>query len=342
MEVCSAGDKNGWRAQSAVNECMETLSIGGRRYSDPDILSLARQTGELICPRFTIKMQARELLKKMLSYPGVPRDAFERVRILASLKGIKVQAMSIEMCKSEKRDAALYRTDSGWLALYNPNRPTGRVAFTLAHEIIHTLFPNSVNGARFRTITNPDSREANELERLCDLGAAELVLPIDEFQEKANGEYSLRKLEQLAAHFGTSLEATAYRLATAHPGFAVAGLLRYRFTVSEARQLKGNETQSVLFGDLKFGVAPTATKKYRRQSLHLSENCGDEYIIRWNKSFDLSSVVYRTHTRGIYTAIEHLPNLSGKLGRIEAMLDPYRQKDADPKIGDVLFFWEEL
>jgi Zn-dependent peptidase ImmA (M78 family) len=58
------------------------------------------------------------------------------------------------------------------------------------------------------------------------LGAAELVMPIDEFLEKAKGQYSLRNLEALASHFGTSLEATAYRLATAHPGFAVAGLLR--------------------------------------------------------------------------------------------------------------------
>src|SRR5258708_14284818 len=159
---------------------METVNIGGRRYSDPDILSLARQTGGLIDPRFTIRMQARQLLDKLLSYPGVPANPLERLKILASLNGIKIRPMNIETYQKEKRDAALYRTEVGWLLLYNPNRLARRLLFTIAHEIIHTLFPNSVTGARFRTITNPDSREANELERLCDLGAAELVMPVED------------------------------------------------------------------------------------------------------------------------------------------------------------------
>ena len=41
-------------------------------------------------------------------------------------------------------------------------------------------------------------------------------------------------------------------------------------------------------------------------------------------------------------ALEELPNNSGKIGRLEAMLAPYQREDADPKFGDVLFFWEEL
>ena len=191
---------------------METVTIGGRRYSDPDIISLARQTGELICPRFTVRAQARLLLKRLNSYPGVPTDPFERLKVVASLSRIKVQPMNMDEQKRESRDAVLYPTTSGWLALYNPNRPKGRILFTLAHEIIHTLFPNSITGARFRSITNPDSREANELERLCDLGAAELVMPIDEFQKQANGQYSLGDVHRLSGHFGTSFEATVFSM----------------------------------------------------------------------------------------------------------------------------------
>lgn len=286
-------------------------------------------------------MQARQLLKKLLSYPGVPANPFERIKILASLNGIKIKPMSVETHQAEKRDAVLYRTDSGWLILYNPNRPARRLLFTIAHEIIHTLFPNSVNGARFRTITNPDSREANELERLCDLGAAELVMPLEDFQKQANGCYTLRNLEILAESFGTSFEATAYRLASAHPGFAVAGLLRYRRKVEEERKLRKRTNQPTLFANLKTAASQPAEKKYRRQSLHLSGRCGDEYIVRWNKSFDPSSVVYRAIKGGIHNSIEELPNLSGKIGRIEVMLAPYQQEAADTGFGDVLFFWEE-
>jgi Zn-dependent peptidase ImmA (M78 family) len=319
---------------------METLSIGGRRYSDPDIISLARQTGELICPRFTVRMQARLLLQELQNFSGLPKSPLERLQILASLKGIKIKAMDIEAHPREKRDAVLYHTESGWLILYNPNRPARRVLFTIAHEIIHTLFPNSVNGARFRTITNPDSREANELERLCDLGAAELVMPLDEFQKQAARKYTLLNVEALADYFGTSLEATVYRLASAHPGFAVAGLLQYRRKRGEERKFRLAQRQPMLFSKSNGIAMHVADKKYRRQSLHLSEQCGDDFIIRWNKSFDLSSVVYQASTGGIVTEYEELPNLSSKKGRIEAMLAPFQSEDADPEFGDVLFFWE--
>src|SRR5277367_4394872 len=149
-----------------------------------------------------------------------------------------------------QRDAAVYPTGSGWTILYNPNRPRPRIVFTVAHEIIHTLFPNSARGARFRSITNPDSREANELERLCDLGAAELVMPMDEFQQQAGGTYSLSSVDRLAAHFGTSFEATVFRLASAHPRFAVAGLLRYRRRMDEERRAARISNQVLLFSTL--------------------------------------------------------------------------------------------
>ena len=88
---------------------METLRIAGRRYSDPDIISLARETGELIDPRFTIVNKARLLLRKLDSFPGVPSDALERLKILASLNGMRVQPMDIDYQRKHKRDAARTR-----------------------------------------------------------------------------------------------------------------------------------------------------------------------------------------------------------------------------------------
>jgi Zn-dependent peptidase ImmA (M78 family) len=320
---------------------METVRIGGRRYSDPDIISLARRTGELICPRFTIRTQARLLLEELREFSGLPADPFERLKILASLKGIKIQPMSIERWRQEQRDAVLYPTESGSVILYNPNRPKSRILFTIGHEIIHTLFPNSSSGARFRAMTNPDSREASELERLCDLGAAELVFPLEEFQRLVAGDYSLTNVSRLAERFGASYEATAYRLATAHPEFAAAGLLRYRRRVGEERDVVKISSQQFLFS-MKASVAAPIAKKYRRQSLYLSDQCGDKYNIPWNKSFDLESVVYRAEKGRVVVAIEALPNSSRKMGRLEAIFAPYQREEAADELGDVLFFWEEV
>ena len=94
---------------------------------------------------------------------------------------------------------------NGSLILYNPNRPKSRILFMIGHEIIHTLFPSSSSGARFRALTNPDSREASELERLCDLGAAELVFPLEEFQKFVAERYSLADCSAVGRAFRSFL-----------------------------------------------------------------------------------------------------------------------------------------
>ena len=323
---------------------METLRIGGRRYSDPDIISLCRQSGELIDPRSTIVHMARSLTAKADGFSGLPADPLERLKIIASMSRMKVQPMDMDEVRKEKRDAALYPTaNGGWTVLYNANRPKSRIIFTIGHEIIHTFFPNSTSGARFRTITNPRSREANELELLCHLGASELVMPLSEFQRRASGRFSLSGVEKLASYIGTSFEATIYRLATDHPGLAVAGMLQYRLTRDEERSMAATTNQTVLFPSLRKLQSQPAQRKYRRQSVHLSAACReDEYTIRFNKSFDPSSVVYKARAGGIQSSVESLPNLANVSGRIEAMLCPYQSDNADADFGDVFFFWEQI
>ena len=321
---------------------MESLRIAGRRYSDPDIISLCRESGELIDPRWKIVRMARSLLEKARDFPGWPSDTLARLKIIASLNGIRVERMPPNVARAENRDAVLYPTGSGWRVLYNPDRTGSRIVFTIAHEIVHTFFPNSRSGARFRSLTSPGSREANELELLCHLGASELVMPFDEFQRQANGQFSLASVANLAAHFGTSFEATVYRLATAHPGIAVAGLLRYRRTKDEERRLSQSKTMS-LFAEEIGAPSQPAERKYRRQSVHLSPACAEsEYTIRFNKSFDPTSIVYKAREAGVHAGFETLPNASVGTGRIEAMLCPYQGEDTDPDFGDVFFFWEQL
>ena len=77
-----------------------------------------------------------------------------------------------------------------------------------------------------------------------------------------------------------------------------------------------------------------------RQSLHLSEACSDAYTIRWNKLFQVESVVYSAATSGdVQIGFEALPNQATGKGRLEAVRAPYQRDEADPVFGDVLFFW---
>jgi len=321
---------------------METIRVGGRRYSDPDVLSLIKATGSLVDPRSSVLTQARKRLQTLHKFHDIPKDPIERLTILASLCGIgEVVPMNIEQRRSEKRDAVLVPNVSGGRSIiYNPAVPRSRLAFSIAHEIIHTFFPSSINGARFRNICASESREANELERLCDLGASELLMPLNEFQKAAGTTgYSLSAVSDLMEIFGSSFEATVFRLASAHPGVAVAGLLRYRLRVGEQRQRRATP-QTMLFSSAPSGDEEEVQPKYRRQSVHLSEACTEAHMIRWNKSFAVESIVYSAATNSdVQIGLESLPNQLAKKGRLEAVRAPFQRDEADPVFGDVLFFW---
>jgi O-acetyl-ADP-ribose deacetylase (regulator of RNase III) len=64
---------------------------------------------------------------------------------------------------------------------YNPSRPRGRLRFSIAHEIAHALFPDVHKTIRHRTGTGAIAETADgdewELELLCNIIAAELLLP---------------------------------------------------------------------------------------------------------------------------------------------------------------------
>lgn len=322
---------------------MQMIRIAGHRYSDPDIISLVRATGELIDPRFAVISQARELCERYRSFPGTAADPLKRLQILASLCGLEILPMAIEQRISEPRDAVLVlngkKHGKRGQILFNPLRPQGRVAFTIAHEIAHTFFPNSTHGARFRQLSASQSREANELERLCDLGAAELLMPQEEFQAEVGSRPTLEDANRLAELFGSSFEATVFRLASSHAGIAVAGSLRYRLRKSEEQTILKQRQRELFRPDEELGTAPRLPK-YRRQSFFASQSCGPEFSIPWNKSFgDDSCVCETSRTRAICERVEQLPNRSGQFGLLQAIQAPYQRDEATVDHPDVLFFW---
>jgi Zn-dependent peptidase ImmA (M78 family) len=316
---------------------VERISVGGHKYSDPDVVSLIKSGPDVLDPRTEVIRRAQELNDQLRGYGAIDHPR-ERVEILASLVGIKVSPMAGGFLGG--REALLYRNADGIAQVYyDPGYPPGRVNFSIAHEIIHTFFPNSRGGARFRNLHADDSREANELERLCDLGAAELLMPVQEFREARAGEMGLHLVPTLSERFGSSFEATVFRLATAYEGMAIAGLLRYRFKKEEQRCI-AERLQQFLFPAMNSLETPAFVPKYRRQSLYLSFNCGADHLIPWNKSFAEESCVYRAaRTQMIERARERLPNRASRLGHLEAIRAPYQRPDADSDHGDVLFLW---
>ncbi len=157
--------------------------------------------------------KAAELLERY--YELAERPFPIRMRLLASLAGIKVR----EKYMPDDRSGALVSAEDGLYAFVNIFDPPARQNFTIAHEIVHTFFPE------YRQIEHRSARvdEDNELEeRLCDEVASELLMPTDPFRAllAKQGE-ELAALGELSDYFEASMEAVAMKMAMLGTGSAV-------------------------------------------------------------------------------------------------------------------------
>ncbi len=316
-------------------------------YRDPDVVALIAAGGGLQDPRSLVVNQARKLNALYRQFESGTSTPLESLTQLASIKGFDVAPMLLDGSHDTQRDAVVVMADTtsskGGHIFYNPLRSPGRVAFSIAHEIAHTFFPSTHGGARFREMLDEEQQEASELERLCHVGAAELLMPIEEFSDQAKPDWSLHRAQDLAAAFGASLEATVFRLATAYPGVAVAGTAIFRHTKGYQAKLAASDSnnQNMLFAAVtNSSLCVVQSPKYRRQSLHFSEQCPDKFIIPWNKSFDTNSCVYAAVHHEIARSVEAHPMFPGCSGVMEARCAPYQRSGALTGSPDVFFFWK--
>jgi len=96
----------------------------------------------------------------------------------------------------------------GFRIAINRSASASRSRFTLAHELCHTFFYELVPEIKFLPQPNDPVEE-----RLCNLGAAELLMPAKLVKRESKGHHiCLKTLEQLATLFRVSNEAMAFRL----------------------------------------------------------------------------------------------------------------------------------
>jgi hypothetical protein len=98
---------------------------------------------------------------------------------------------------------------------FNPNRPRGRVRYSVAHEIAHTFFADCADQIRNRVRHSSEKGDAWQLEALCNVGAAELVMPIAALSLASDVRPGIEKLLEERQRFDVSTEALFIRVARA-------------------------------------------------------------------------------------------------------------------------------
>src|SRR5687768_12006442 len=134
-------------------------------------------------PEDIIRRKARTLVNEAiaLGWEGPPFDP----EVLASLRGIELVPVD-EPIGSEAR---VFPTPEGTVRIeYDKRFPRARINFSVCHELIHTFFRDCYDSVRCRNKLSPHERKHKELESLCDIGAAELLMPVEPFTGDLDSE----------------------------------------------------------------------------------------------------------------------------------------------------------
>lgn len=95
---------------------------------------------------------------------------------------------------------------------FNPTRPRGRMRFSVAHEVAHTLFPDCTETVRNRARTDKIQKDDWQLELLCNIAAAEFLMPIGTAIDIENEPVNIDNLLRLQKQYDVSTEAISHRL----------------------------------------------------------------------------------------------------------------------------------
>jgi O-acetyl-ADP-ribose deacetylase (regulator of RNase III) len=109
-------------------------------------------------------------------------------------------------------DAQTRASGSSFLIQYNPIRPQVRVRFSICHELIHTIFPDCRLMTRNRSTHQRMSSDEWQLESLCDVGAAGLLMPTGSFKQLTDQQLSIDSIIRLRDKLQVSTEAILLRI----------------------------------------------------------------------------------------------------------------------------------
>jgi O-acetyl-ADP-ribose deacetylase (regulator of RNase III) len=204
----------------------QTTGETHRPWTHPSVLAMAAGMN----PIEAITAKSRETVFKAIQvgWLGPPYDPFA----LAELLKISVQP------SQDVVDARTMHVGEGRFRIeFNPNRSRARINFSVAHEIAHTLFPDCAQAIRNR-YTHAETKPNDwQLEVLCNIAAAEILMPTGSFKPPEENPVTIDAAIALQRQFSVSSEAVLLRVAklTHHRCFVFAAHKDVAYNPSQYR-----------------------------------------------------------------------------------------------------------
>ena len=170
-------------------------------WTNPSVLKFSGESD----PIELVTQKARDEVLRAIQagWQGPPFDPFR----LAEHVGIRT------IPREDVLDARIVPAGSRRLQIeFNPNRARGRLRFSIAHEIAHALFPDCLESIRNRELHTRISEDDWQLELLCNIAAAEFLMPVGN-EIDSRTPVTIDNVLRLQREFDVSTEAISIRLA---------------------------------------------------------------------------------------------------------------------------------
>lgn len=177
---------------------------GASEWSNPSVLLLAQGAD----PLSEVLDRALEVVIDAVEkgWSGPPFDVFE----LARLRSINV------VPKHDVLDARTISAGAHSCTIeYNPSKNPARIRYSVAHEIAHTLFPDFREQVRNRAKFRHRATERDDewqLELLCNLAAAEFLMPTAVDNDLESAPLEINSLLGLQTRYEVSVETLLLRI----------------------------------------------------------------------------------------------------------------------------------
>ena len=172
-------------------------------FESPLALGLCSTVPTANDPIEAILWHARLLtIESGLNGPPYPPAAYAHLR---KVKEIIHRPMEVE--------GRLLPCPGGFTIELRQDRSHERMNFTCAHELGHTFFYEAVPSIKYRIINSSEPHHDKEEEMLCNIAAAELLMPANLFSDVVK-DYSAspQALEEISQIFEASIVATTVRI----------------------------------------------------------------------------------------------------------------------------------
>jgi hypothetical protein len=170
-----------------------------KRWTHPSVLALGD-----VDPISTILSRARQLTLDGIErgWTGPPYNPLK----LAEMNDITLlPTPSVLDARTLSHDGRHYTIE------FNPQRPAARIRYSIAHELGHTLFTDCAATIRNRSTHSEMKEDDWQLESLCNIAAAEILMPIGTLRNELSHPLSIGLVLELRQRYLVSCEAIVNR-----------------------------------------------------------------------------------------------------------------------------------